>query len=386
MDPLLKWPGGKKREARYVRRFLPEHFDRYIEPFFGGGGVCFTLLGDYPDVPVVANDIDGDLIRFYRLVQSNSPELRRHLSAQAEEWRRLETVAAILLPVAEPLLDFCFTRGKTEPEPAGLDRLTTAVRDALAAQRAVFRPEISFASFTAVAAHCVTGKVRRLADMETRRRGARLTPAERCGHLEAGVKSGYYSYFRGIRLRGRYVRHVPADAAETAAIFFFLREFCYGSMFRYNAAGQFNIPYGGMSYNRKDFAAKAERLFQPETQSFLRRVEFRRDDFRVIMKSVAPGDFVFLDPPYDSEFSAYGQNEFGLDDHADLAGCFSRMPGRGVLIIKDTPRIRAIYREYADRRELFWLNYDKQYAYNMRGRNNRAASHLLITNFSPGFA
>ena len=94
MDPLLKWPGGKKREALYVRRFLPEHFDRYIEPFFGGGGVCFTLLGDYPDVPVVANDIDGDLIRFYRLVQSNSPELRRHLSAQAEEWRRLETVAA----------------------------------------------------------------------------------------------------------------------------------------------------------------------------------------------------------------------------------------------------------------------------------------------------
>lgn len=36
-----------------------------------------------------------------------------------------------------------------------------------------------------------------------------------------------------------------------AANFYFIREYCYGSMFRYNSKGEFNIPYGGMSYNKK---------------------------------------------------------------------------------------------------------------------------------------
>lgn len=381
MDPLIKWPGGKKREARYVRRLLPERFSRYVEPFFGGGGVCFALLAEYADVPIIANDIDRDLIRFYTLVKENSPALRRHLSAQAEEWRRLEKISAGLFPAVEPLLDAYYARGAYAPRPDGLPRLPEILRRAFAAQRAGFRPEIDFASLVAVAVHCVTAKALRLIDMETRRRAAKFTTAERLGHLEAGVKSGYYSYLRGIRLPGRYVRHAPADRAEAAAVFFFLREFCYGSMFRFNAAGQFNIPYGGMSYNRKDFGAKVDRLFSRETQSFLGRVDFRREDFRVILASVAAGDFVFLDPPYDSEFSAYGQNDFSLADHVDLARLFGRIPGRGVLIIKNTPRIHAIYKEYIERQELYWHSYDKQYTYNMRGRNDRAAKHLLITNF-----
>ena len=39
MEPIIKWPGGKSNEVNYVEEIMPKEFDRYIEPFFGGGAI-----------------------------------------------------------------------------------------------------------------------------------------------------------------------------------------------------------------------------------------------------------------------------------------------------------------------------------------------------------
>jgi DNA adenine methylase len=44
MDPLLKWPGGKRKLLTHVVPLLPTTYCRYIEPFFGGGALFFHLL------------------------------------------------------------------------------------------------------------------------------------------------------------------------------------------------------------------------------------------------------------------------------------------------------------------------------------------------------
>jgi len=36
-------------------------------------------------------------------------------------------------------------------------------------------------------------------------------------------------------------------------------------------------------------------------------------------------NFMFLDPPYDSEFTNYGYCSFGKDEHKSLAECFKRL-------------------------------------------------------------
>lgn len=36
-----------------------------------------------------------------------------------------------------------------------------------------------------------------------------------------------------------------------SAIYYLIRDLCYSGMFRYNLKGEFNVPYGGMSYNNK---------------------------------------------------------------------------------------------------------------------------------------
>ena len=42
MQTLIKWPGGKTKEFIYIKDLIPS-FERYIEPFFGGGGIFFQL-------------------------------------------------------------------------------------------------------------------------------------------------------------------------------------------------------------------------------------------------------------------------------------------------------------------------------------------------------
>ena len=43
MKTFIKWAGGKEKELPIIMDNLPEHFDRYVEPFVGGGAVLFSL-------------------------------------------------------------------------------------------------------------------------------------------------------------------------------------------------------------------------------------------------------------------------------------------------------------------------------------------------------
>lgn len=35
MNSIIKWAGGKEKELLYIKEKLPNHIDRYIEPFVG---------------------------------------------------------------------------------------------------------------------------------------------------------------------------------------------------------------------------------------------------------------------------------------------------------------------------------------------------------------
>ena len=92
--------------------------------------------------------------------------------------------------------------------------------------------------------------------------------------------------------------------------------------------------------------------------------------------------FCFLDPPYDTEFSAYDNLAFTLKDQLALAQIFASLPCQAMLIIKDTDYIKSIY-EDAQRSnpDIQIARYDKTYTYNNRGRNERDTQHLIICNY-----
>lgn len=43
MNPLINYRGGKKLEIKYSKHYIPSEYNRYIEPFVGGGAVYFHL-------------------------------------------------------------------------------------------------------------------------------------------------------------------------------------------------------------------------------------------------------------------------------------------------------------------------------------------------------
>lgn len=75
MNPVLKYRGGKSREIPRFLQYIPDDFNRYIEPFFGGGAVYFYLE---PENAII-NDVNTRLMIFYRQLRDNYPEMRAQL-------------------------------------------------------------------------------------------------------------------------------------------------------------------------------------------------------------------------------------------------------------------------------------------------------------------
>jgi DNA adenine methylase len=91
--PLLKWAGGKRQLLPHLRRFYPQTFNRYIEPFFGSGAVFFDLYaaGRLHGHQAVLIDSNADLIGCYETVRDACEEvacaLERLATAHAADGR-----------------------------------------------------------------------------------------------------------------------------------------------------------------------------------------------------------------------------------------------------------------------------------------------------------
>lgn len=73
--PLVKWVGGKRQLMSDLLRNLPLHYNRYLEPFVGGGALFFTLQQENSYI----SDMNEELINLYQVVRDNVEELIKDL-------------------------------------------------------------------------------------------------------------------------------------------------------------------------------------------------------------------------------------------------------------------------------------------------------------------
>ena len=102
-------------------------------------------------------------------------------------------------------------------------------------------------------------------------------------------------------------------------------------------------------------------------------------DFEDFFENVnlTSNDFMFLDPPYDTDFSDYEGKDFTKFDQERLAHALKKTLAKFILVIKNTDFINGLYEK-----DFNILSFDKQYTYNVRSRNDRDVEHLIITNLS----
>src|SRR6266496_6149210 len=71
----LSYIGGKNRLAKQIIEIFPKH-RTYVEAFAGGAQVFFRKE---PSPVEVLNDLDGDVVNFFRVCQHHYEELLRYL-------------------------------------------------------------------------------------------------------------------------------------------------------------------------------------------------------------------------------------------------------------------------------------------------------------------
>lgn len=283
MNPIIKYRGGKSKEIAHFVRNMPEKYDRYIEPFLGGGALYFYLQ---PQKAIV-NDINTRLYEFYKGIQQSYPDMRIQLDSLQKIY---------------------------EDNQREYERLKTA------------NP-----------------------DMRVENKNEEL----------------YYM------MRDAFNHKVSSEYLD-AVIYFFINKTAYSGMIRYNADGEYNVPFG----RYRNFNTH---LITAEHYELLGRTEIYNLDYSEIFDMAESDDFMFLDPPYDCIFSDYGNQSykdgFGEDEHRRLANDFKNVSCKTLLVIGKTRLTEELYGGYIVE------EYDKLYAVNIRNRFKADAKHIIVTNY-----
>ncbi|WP_199052412.1 DNA adenine methylase [Aquitalea sp. ASV15] len=88
--PIIPWIGGKRRLAKHILPLFPEH-TCYVEPFCGAAALYFMKK---PAKVEVLNDISGELVNLYRVVQHHLEEFVRQfkwalISREMYKWLQI---------------------------------------------------------------------------------------------------------------------------------------------------------------------------------------------------------------------------------------------------------------------------------------------------------
>lgn len=368
LQPIIKWPGGKEKELKYILPNLPA-FDRYFEPFVGGGSVFMAIKAN----EYVINDFSSELISLYRYIASSECHFFRYIEMMDKSWSDAHKF---------------FTANKTLVETYIQFRNGLINSDALKAFIHVFciekKTEIlniigdEFASYPNILLKemetNLSRKMLRMRKIEIEKHN--LPEKDLFDNIETAIKSAVYMNYRYLYNNRAFTEK---DKPLQTALFFFMRNYAYSGMFRYSSKGDFNVPYGGIAYNSKSLAKKINYYKSEAVLNHFKDTVIYNLDFEKFLEESRPAknDFIFLDPPYDTEFSTYAQNAFTRADQERLANyLINKCEAKWMMIIKNTDFIYNLY----NKKGINIRTFDKEYIVSFMNRNDKKVTHLLITN------
>ena len=283
MKPLIKYRGGKSKEISSFIKYIPEQFDTYFEPFFGGGAVFFYL----EPRKAIINDVNAKLMGFYLDVKEKYDIVRQQLDE----------------------LQAIYENNQIEYKRAKM-----------------------------------------------------LRPNER---VENKNEALYYT------LRDMFNHKIEPKYLDSV-VYFFINKTAYSGMIRYNAQGEYNVPFGRyQNFNTQLVTSKHHELLQ--------RASLLTGDYSVTFSMATKNDFMFLDPPYDCIFNDYGNvetaNGFNEAEHIRLATDFRKLKCKAMMVIGKTPLTVELYGD------LIIDEYFKAYAVQIRNRFKSESKHIVVTNY-----
>lgn len=371
LRPIIKWAGGKEKELKYIIPNAPEYFENYFEPFVGGGSVFTTFTASNYFI----NDKSSELVSLYRYISCQNVLFFTYLKNIITSWDKISNYTKEKTPAICKQFNSYRNNNLTNDEIKSYinsfintdwQEIETIITPYFNLHTEIFKQELK---------NNLVRKILRMKKLEFERG---LMPEKDINeNIETAFKSSLYMYYRKLY---NDLSPTKVDNELATALFVFIRNYCYSGMFRYNCDGLFNVPYGGIGYNSKTLKKKYDYYKSDELISRLQITTIGNYDFEKFLMIHQPNenDFMFLDPPYDSEFSTYAKNEFTKEDQIRLATYLTnRCRCKWMIVIKNTPFIHSLY----EGKGLNIKTFDKKYLVSFMNRNSKEAKHLLITNY-----
>ncbi len=369
LSPIIKWPGGKEKELKYILPNIPD-FKRFIEPFVGGGSVFMGIETD----KYFINDFSSELIELYNCIGKSDKEFFRYAEMIDKSWEKSGNFFNTHHELVDMYVGYRNEQiGKSELKEFiqafcknNKQSILDIIGDEYASYSCILLKEMETNLFR---------KMLRMHELEIKKHA--LPDGDLNDNVETAIKSAVYMNYRHLYNDKRITDSNPK---LHCALFFFMRNYAYSGMFRYSSKGEFNVPYGGIAYNSKMLSKKLHYYRSNELLRHFNKTKIYNLDFEKFLKIVAPeeDDFIFLDPPYDSEFSTYAQNVFTQEDQVRLANyLLNECRAKWMMIIKNTDFIYGLY----NKKGVNIRTFDKEYVVSFMNRNDKRVVHLLITNY-----
>ena len=271
--PFVKWAGGKRQIIDKLKKYAPEDFDTYFEPFLGGGAFLFELS---PKNAII-NDSNEDLMNVFNVL-------------------------------------------------------------------------------------CNEKKYNKM-----------------CKYLNKFERKHSEEFYYEIRNIDRNKKKFnKLNESKKAARTIYLNKACFNGLYRVNSKGEFNVPFGKKS---KVNTYDGENLLNVHTYLIMNNINILCTDFEEVVKDAKKGDFVYFDPPYDSDtstFNSYTENGFGKDEQRRLAKVFIELDKKGVKVMlsnHNTILIKELYKDYN-------INViEAKRSINSNGKKRGVVEEVIITNY-----
>ena len=271
--PFVKWAGGKRQIIDKLKKYVPDEFDTYYEPFIGGGALLFELS---PKKAVI-NDSNKELMNVYNVL-------------------------------------------------------------------------------------CNEDKFNKM---------CRLLNNYEVNHSE--------EFFYQIRNKDRSKASYNRLSDYTrAARTIYLNKACFNGLYRVNSKNEFNVPFGKKT---KVNTYDGGNLITVSNYLTMNDIKILCVDFEESVKDAKKGDFVYFDPPYDSDtstFNSYTEDGFGKEEQRRLARVFKELDARGVYVMlsnHNTTLVKELYDGY----NIYLIEAKRNI--NSNGNKRGKVEEVIITNY-----
>ena len=165
---------------------------------------------------------------------------------------------------------------------------------------------------------------------------------------------------------------------KRAARTIYLNKACFNGLYRVNSKNEFNVP-SGKKTKVNTYDGPNLGIIHCLLNFF--DIKLLSTDFEEAVKNAKKGDFIYFDPPYDSDtttFNSYTENGFGKEEQKRLAEVFKDLDKRGCYVMLsnyNTSLIKELYEGYN-------FNYvEAQRKIGASAKNRGKVEEVIITNY-----